>query len=152
MLWDLKQQAKWGLILGIWNFAWEESCPYTRVVANAMAKTPQSLKFCCCWTSSWLIPLYLGPSKFLTRRIISADTAGFARLSSKFTNPGAVDRGDTHPMVIHMEQLPKVSSDNVKLLNWTKGWSLKSLEQLVYIWQQNLGVRYHSAVQPSFWW
>lgn len=46
----LRQFSRCGLILGMSNVMVSGFCPYAKQVANAMANTPQSLPFCCCWT------------------------------------------------------------------------------------------------------
>ena len=92
---------KCGRILGISKVTWLGSCPKTRQVANAMANTPQSLKFVCCCTGIFVILLRLGPSKFSASSCISWEITGFIRLSSKFTSPGGQSME-----VMHTQWLP----------------------------------------------
>ena len=92
---------KYSRILGISKVTWLGSCPKIRQVANAMANTPQSLKFVCCCSGMLVMLLRFGPSKFSARYCIFWEIIGFITLSSKFTS------SEGQPMeVMHTKWLP----------------------------------------------
>ena len=64
-------------ILGTSKVILQGFCPYTRHVANAAAKTPQSLPLLCCWTGMFEILFKSGSNYF-----------SFMRLSNNLTLPG----------------------------------------------------------------
>ena len=68
---DFRLLIKCGRILGISKVTSLGSCAKTRQVANAMANTPQSLEFVCCYTGMLVMLLRFGPSKFSASSCIS---------------------------------------------------------------------------------
>ena len=114
---DCRHPIKCGRLLGISKVTSFGSCPKTILskVANAMANTPQSLEFVCCFTGMLVMLLRFGPSKFSASSCISWVITGFIRLSSKFTSPGE------QPMeVMHTQWLPFTWSSwmNSAVMTW----------------------------------